>query len=121
MQANDIDGISTRKGQLSIVHSAPTRRKTRLWKRLTSRSEARKDKDAKKPVTISDALPCPFCGGRPTLQYRVLGSGMAGGYVVGCDTFNYTDSCFCRGNFVGFSVLYNSEEEAVKAWNRRAP
>lgn len=46
---------------------------------------------------------------------------MTGGYVVGCDTFNYTDSCFCRGNFVGFSVLYATEEEAVKAWNRRAP
>lgn len=106
---------------MSIVHSAPTRRKTRMWKRLMSRSKESKEKDVKKPVTISDALPCPFCGGKPTLQYRVLGPGLTGGYVVGCGMFNYSDCCFCRGNFVGFSVLSNTEEEAVKAWNLRAP
>ena len=52
--------------------------------------------------------PCPFCGG----EARVERDSFSGSYV-GC----LNDECL---GFLGLGWIYETEEEAIDAWNRRA-
>ena len=57
---------------------------------------------------MTDLKPCPFCGGEGVVQRREYK-----GYM---ETFGVV--CFdCCAETRPF---YNTEEEAIKAWNRRA-
>ena len=58
--------------------------------------------------------PCPFCGGNCDIAYNIQ-------RVFGNDNISYipfceNDDCFMNMNEVGF----NTEAEAIEAWNRRA-
>ena len=55
----------------------------------------------------NELMSCPFCGGEATIKKDV------DQFAVGC----CNDSCRC---FIGFSLLYPNQEEAINAWNRRA-
>ena len=55
-------------------------------------------------------LPCPFCGGEAFLT-KYVSSNKEPDYYVECGT----DGCpMCLGGLV-----YPTEDEAIKAWNRR--
>lgn len=53
--------------------------------------------------------PCPFCGG----EASIVGKRYEAKFCVGCDD----DSCL---GFSGLGWLYDSEQEAAEAWNRRS-
>lgn len=53
--------------------------------------------------------PCPFCGG----EARIIAKPYEPKVCVGCDD----DTCL---GFSGLGWLYDSEKEAIEAWNRRA-
>lgn len=53
--------------------------------------------------------PCPFCGG----EANIVGKPYEAKFCVGCGD----DSCL---GFSGLGWLYDSEQEAAEAWNRRA-
>lgn len=53
----------------------------------------------------NELKPCPFCGGRAYLSER-----MNGGYYVECESI---------GGCLAESGNYDTEEQAVEAWNRR--
>lgn len=104
-------------------HSTQTRHAMARVSERRMKMKDRKDNE-KSPLcerlSISDAKTCPFCGCKPTLSFRVVGEGHDGGFVVGCETYDYHESTFCRGSAIGFSVLYKTEADAIKAWNKRA-
>lgn len=54
---------------------------------------------------MSELKPCPFCGGRAVVRAFTISRS----FVVCCED--------CP---IGFLVPYDSEEEAVEAWNTRA-
>lgn len=56
-----------------------------------------------------DLKPCPFCGG----EAQVIGKQYEGKFCVGCSD----DTCM---GFSGLGWLYDSEDGAAAAWNRRA-
>ena len=59
---------------------------------------------------MANLLPCPFCGGEAqTLNQAPKGTG----YSVGCNDDE------CRG-FIALSWIYDTEAEAIAAWNTRA-
>ena len=70
--------------------------------------------------------PCPFCGGNADLFHIPENTieevwehpkwlwNNPGMWVVGCDTDN------CIGCLHHFSMIFPTEEMAVKSWNRRA-
>ena len=58
---------------------------------------------------MSDLKPCPFCGD----TYISIHSTKGGNYIVGCNTLKCI-GLYCEGK------LFNSKEEAIEAWNRRA-
>ncbi len=56
---------------------------------------------------MSDLLPCPFCGGEARIEQHEKGKWLAFcGDVYGCGTEGWYES---------------TPEEAIAAWNRRAP
>jgi len=58
---------------------------------------------------MTELLPCPFCGGKAhTLSQAPKGVD----YAVGCSD----DDCL---GFVGLGWIYNTEAEAIAAWNTR--
>lgn len=56
-----------------------------------------------------ELMPCPFCGG----EVRIIAKPYEPKVCVGCDD----DTCL---GFSGLGWLYDSEQEAAEAWNRRA-
>ncbi len=54
--------------------------------------------------------PCPFCGGKAHKVFSVWSEG----YRYGCMTFN------CMANIDKQLISFKTDEEAIKAWNRRA-
>ena len=73
---------------------------------------------------MSELLPCPFCGGEAYVHehYSCPGYDRNGkypnyepiGYAVGCMTLD------CRGKRENTGFMYNTEAEAIEAWNTRA-
>lgn len=59
--------------------------------------------------TPEGLLPCPHCGG----EARIIAKPYELKFCVGCDD----DTCL---GFSGLGWLYDSEQEAAEAWNRRA-
>lgn len=70
------------------------------------------DKQAQKECTAKGImLPCPFCGGKATMQQDITGRES---YHVVCS--NVKDMC----NLVaGLPMWSESEEDALKVWNTR--
>ena len=62
------------------------------------------------PATESALLPCPFCGGQPTLHDTTE-------LVEGASSGDFYHCCDC-GIVTGLST---TEAEAIAAWNRRPP
>lgn len=58
---------------------------------------------------MTELLPCPFCGG----EARIIAKPYEPKVCVGCDD----DTCL---GFSGLGWLYETEEQAAAAWNRRA-
>ena len=56
---------------------------------------------------MSELLPCPFCGGEAEM---LTAESMNGGYLFGI----MCNDCRSRGD------VYDTEAEAVEAWNTRA-
>ena len=56
--------------------------------------------------------PCPFCGGEAYTTYEDCYGLYHNDYFVCCDK--------CGLQF-GFTNQFESEEEAIEAWNRREP
>ena len=56
---------------------------------------------------MSELLPCPFCGGEAEV---LTAESMNGGYLFGA----MCNDCLSRGD------VYDTEAEAVEAWNTRA-
>jgi Lar family restriction alleviation protein len=52
---------------------------------------------------------CPFCGGIPWVRKESIMSGFR--FSIECD------DCECK---MGNETLYGTEQEAVRAWNRRS-
>ena len=68
---------------------------------------------------MSEALkPCPFCGGAAEYDsHRYDGRG-----VTRSDSFGHAVYCpQCMTASVGGCMLYETEEDAVTAWNTRTP
>ena len=57
------------------------------------------------------ALPCPFCGGKATMQQDITGRES---YHVACSNVN--DMC---NLIAGLPMWSESEEDALKSWNAR--
>ena len=57
------------------------------------------------------ALPCPFCGGKATMQQDITGRES---YHVACS--NVKDMC---NLIAGLPMWSESEEDALKSWNTR--
>lgn len=57
------------------------------------------------------ALPCPFCGGKATMQQDITGRES---YHVACS--NVKDMC---NLIAGLPMWSESEEDALKSWNAR--
>ena len=57
------------------------------------------------------ALPCPFCGGKATMQQDITGRES---YHVACS--NVKDMC---NLIAGLPMWSESEEDALKVWNTR--
>ena len=58
-------------------------------------------------VIKSDLKPCPFCGDLFIYTHRKNGK-----YTIGCNSLN----CVCLHTE---GKLFNSEEDAIEAWNKR--
>lgn len=58
---------------------------------------------------MSNLKPCPFCGGEATIEYD-----------NGFDIPSYALDCVSDCPFSSAYLLYNSKEDAIKAWNTRA-
>ncbi len=58
---------------------------------------------------MSELKPCPFCGDTYIRPHVTKGHK----YTIGCNTVNCV-GLHCEGK------LFNSEAEAIEAWNRRA-
>lgn len=56
---------------------------------------------------MAELKPCPFCGGEATLSYNT-----AYGFCPWCDNTDCILNDLTHG--------YETEEEAIEAWNRRA-
>lgn len=57
---------------------------------------------------------CPFCGEKAkTLNIKNF-------WIIGCDTLDTStqDTKMCFGN-IGHAIGFETEEEAIKAWNTR--
>lgn len=72
---------------------------------------------------MTSLLPCPFCGGEAItrLADRVPFRGMLHSWYVTC----MNDRCGCELGFYGMDEngtcgTYETEEEAITAWNTRA-
>jgi addiction module HigA family antidote len=75
---------------------------------------ARKHKEAhpEDGELMSDKLlSCPFCGSEASVKYAALVSGSPQGYWVCCDNGD------CRENIECSTYAFDTEAEAVKAWN----
>ena len=59
---------------------------------------------------MAELKPCPFCGGVATQLY----SAVSDTYIYGCYT-----SC-CMGNAQNHFYRFETDKEAIEAWNRRA-
>lgn len=57
---------------------------------------------------------CPFCGKEGMLMMIPKHHISGGMYVVGC---NEDFKCLCNINHI--NAVYVTEDEAIKAWNRR--
>lgn len=75
------------------------------------REEALRESGAAGLPTASTLLPCPFCGGNPTLfdTSKPVEGASSGDYFLECD------GCHLVTN------LYAEDDEAIAAWNTRAP
>ncbi len=70
------------------------------------------DKQAQEECTAKGiALPCPFCGGKATMQQDITGRES---YHVACS--NVKDMC---NLIAGLPMSSESEEDALKSWNTR--
>lgn len=70
------------------------------------------DKQAQEECTAKGiALPCPFCGGKATMQQDITGRES---YHVACS--NVKDMC---NLIAGLPMWSESEEDALKSWNTR--
>lgn len=70
------------------------------------------DKQAQEECTAKGiALPCPFCGGKATMQQDITGRES---YHVACS--NVKDMC---NLIAGLPMWSESEEDALKSWNAR--
>lgn len=70
------------------------------------------DKKAQKECTAKGImLPCPFCGGKATMQQDITGRES---YHVVCS--NVKDMC---NLIAGLPMWSESEEDALKVWNTR--
>ena len=70
------------------------------------------DKQAQEECTAKGiALPCPFCGGKATMQQDITGRES---YHVACS--NVKDMC---NLIAGLPMWSESEEDALKVWNTR--
>ena len=67
--------------------------------------------------------PCPFCGGRPWLQYWILASGaMEARVVCGCCHVATSRDYECRTTYLPTGEDITKAlvlDKAIKAWNRR--
>ena len=59
---------------------------------------------------MSELLPCPFCGGEAMV--------LTDSHVIAVKTSIGCQDDECRG-FIGLSWLYDTEAEAIAAWNTR--
>lgn len=59
---------------------------------------------------MNELKPCPFCGGVACQVFSVWGEG----YRYGCITNG------CIGNANNLLKQFNSDKEAIEAWNTRA-
>lgn len=57
--------------------------------------------------------PCPFCGVEASVKYAAIGKGSAKGYWVSCDNGD------CREDIECATYAFDTEAEAIEAWNRR--
>lgn len=62
---------------------------------------------------MSELSKCPFCGGEAFVRIDITLDPVQSRYRVGCDKNPY-----CHG-WYGHSRYYNTEAEAVEAWNTR--
>lgn len=70
------------------------------------------DKQAQEECTAKGiVLPCPFCGGKATMQQDITGRES---YHVACS--NVKDMC---NLIAGLPMWSESEEDALKSWNAR--
>ena len=60
---------------------------------------------------IMELKPCPFCNGKMKIDYRFRPLRYA---VVHVSKFYFTDRCYG-----GTDYKFDSEREAIEAWNRR--
>lgn len=63
--------------------------------------------------------PCPFCGGKAEIRVGEYAS-FVEGYAVGCSNCALTFGASGRiGEAYCWSCCYETEAEAIEAWNRR--
>lgn len=69
---------------------------------------------------MTDRLkPCPFCGGKAEIRVGEYTS-FVEGYAVGCSNCALTFGASGRiGEAYCWSCCYETEAEAIEAWNRR--
>lgn len=58
--------------------------------------------------------PCPFCGGEASVKCEVFAGICVRGYWVSCDNDNCNETIECR------TYAFDTEAEAIAAWNHRA-
>lgn len=58
--------------------------------------------------------PCPFCGGEASVKYVTSVAGVPDGYWISCDNDDCRDDIECSTN------AFDTEVEAIAAWNHRA-
>lgn len=58
---------------------------------------------------MAELKPCPFCGGKAHKCFSVYSEG----YRYGCFTVN------CMANLYNQLISFETDEEAIKAWNTR--
>lgn len=56
--------------------------------------------------------PCPLCGGKMKVDYRLKPLKYA---VVHISNFSFSDGCYG-----GTDYEFDTEEQAIESWNRRA-
>lgn len=73
-----------------------------------AREAAKRLDEVRAGSSKSELLPCPFCGGEAEI---LTAESMHGGYLSGI----MCNDCRSRGD------VYDTEAEAIEAWNTRAP